>query len=421
MTLRRCFIVFLLGTSLCAAARAGPENPEAGAGNPTYRLDYEFVLHPAEDRAEVSLALGEGAGNIVWMRFRIRPGRHTGFSADGELEVDGKYVTWTPPETGGRLSFSVPVSHRRGERYDARMTPDWALFRGDDLVPPARVRQKKGAEAEAFLRVRVPEQWSFVAAYREVSDGVFVIENPERGFDRPTGWMVAGRLGVRREHVAGVRVAVAGPVDQGVRRMDMLAFLNWNLPRLAAILPRMPERLVIVSARDQMWRGGLSGPHSLYIHADRPLLSENGTSTLLHELVHVVSGLQSGPGGDWVVEGLAEYYSLKLMWRSGTITDARYQAALEELAEWAQEAEDSPLDVNRATGPLQARAVGIMREVDREIRRATGGEASLDEVLALLSGRHREVDTPAFVAAVEEVMGGRSETLASLGAARPPS
>ncbi len=420
MTFLRFVALVLVGQALCAGAVAA-DDPGSDLPERSYRLDYEMVLHPGDDRADVSLTLGEGAENITWMRFRVRPGRHTGFAADGGLAVDGEYVTWTPPEAGGTFSFSVPVSHRRGERYDARMTRDWALFRGDDLVPPARVRQLKGAEAEALLRVRMPEDWSLVAPYRELSDGVFVIENPDRGFDRPTGWMVAGRLGVRREHIAGVRVAVAGPVDQGVRRMDMLALLNWNLPRLAAILPQMPERLVIVSARDQMWRGGLSGPDSLYIHADRPLLSENGTSTLLHELVHVVSGLQSGPGGDWVVEGLAEYYSLKLMWRSGTITDARYQSALEDLAEWARDAEESPLDVKRATGPLQARAVGIMREVDREIRRATGGESSLDEVLALLAARHREVDTPAFVAAVEEVMGARSETLGSLGAGRPSS
>ena len=241
--------------------------------------------------------------------------------------------------------------------------------------------------------MKLPRGWSFVAPYPEIDEAVYAIENPERGFDRPTGWMLAGRIGVRREVIDGVQVAVAGPLGQGVRRMDIIAFLNWNLPRVAAIVPEMPDRLVIVSARNDMWRGGLSGPRSLYIHADRPLLSENGTSTLLHELVHVVTGLQGGPGGDWVVEGLAEYYSLKLMWRSGTLTDHRYEVAFEHLAEWAREAEDKRLDVKRAAGPLQARAVGIMRAVDREIWRVTDGRASLDEAVRLLVNRHRAVRT----------------------------
>ena len=43
-------------------------------------------------------------------------------------------------------------------------------------------------------------------------------------------------------------------------------------------------RLLIVSAGDPMWRGGLSGPSSMFLHSDRPLISENRTSTLLHEL-----------------------------------------------------------------------------------------------------------------------------------------
>ena len=399
---------------LSAAAPAGAQEPSPAADPPRYALRYDIALRPAQDRAEVSITLGSGAQHVAWMRFRVRPGRHAGFAADGDLVVDGDYVTWTPPESGGTFSLSVPVSHRRGERYDARITADWALFRGDDLVPPARVRQTRGAEAEATLHVDLPRGWSFVSPYPEIRDGVYAVENPERGFDRPTGWMLAGRLGVRREIIDGVRVAVAGPVGQGVRRMDIIAFLNWNLPRLAAIVPEMPERLAIVSARDDMWRGGLSGPNSLYIHADRPLLSENGTSTLLHELVHVVTRLQSGKGGDWVVEGLAEYYALKIMWRSGTLTDARFEAAFEDLADWAREVEDERLDVRRAAGPLQARAVGIMRSVDREIRKATGGEASLDEVVKLLVRRYRDVTTGDFATAVEEVMGRPSETLQAL-------
>ena len=39
-----------------------------------------------------------------------------------------------------------------------------------------------------------------------------------------------GKLGVRRETIAGTRIAVAAPEGQTVRRMDMLALLNWILP-----------------------------------------------------------------------------------------------------------------------------------------------------------------------------------------------
>ena len=70
-----------------------------------------------------------------------------------------------------------------------------------------------------------------------------------------------------------------------------------------------------------MWRGALSAPQSLYVHAERPLLSGNATSTLLHEIVHIGLGLADERGADWIVEGLAEYYSLEVLRRSGTISE----------------------------------------------------------------------------------------------------
>jgi hypothetical protein len=394
-----------------ASAPLAAQGPDVAPGF-SFDVRYDVELVPEEDRANVSITIGEGAHNVVWLRLNTKPHRHSGFTGDGEIATEGRYVTWTPPDDGGTLSYAVQITHRRGNAHDARMTRDWALFRGDDLVPPIRIRKEEFAESDATLRLTLPEGWSFVAPYPEVEDQVFAIEHLDRGLDRPTGWMLAGRLGVRRERIAKVRVAVAGPLNEGVRRMDILAFLNWNLPRLKAIVPEMPAHLAIVSARDEMWRGGLSGPSSLYIHADRPLISENGTSTLLHELVHVFTGLQGGDGGDWVVEGLAEYYSLKLMWRSGTITKSRYDAAFEKLGEWAKKAKGRRLDGPSAIGPMQARAVLIMRDLDREIYRATGQKDSLDEVVKLLVEAGGKVDTASFDQAVTEVMGGPSETLA---------
>ncbi len=398
-----------------AAPAAAEDQPEQEVP-PEFRYEvrYDVTLRAGDDRADVSVTLGEGAYNVAWLRFNTKPGRHLDFAGDGEIATEGKYVTWTPPDDGGVLSYVVHINHKRGTGYDARVTPDWAILRGDDLVPPVRIRKEEFAESDATLRVSLPEGWSFVAPYPERDDGVFEIEHPNRGFDRPTGWMAAGRLGIRRERIAKVRVAVAGPMNQGVRRMDIMAFMNWNLPRLRAIVPEMPRQLLVVSARDEMWRGGLSGPDSLYLHADRPLISENGTSTLLHELVHVATGLRGAEGGDWVVEGLAEYYSLKLMWRSGTITDHRYETAFDKLAEWGKKAEGSRLDGPSAVGPLQARAVLIMRAVDREIYKATDKEASLDEVVRLLVSDGSKVDTASFAAAVAEVMGGPSRTLESV-------
>lgn len=376
-----------------------------------YGLRYDLTLKPDADRADVAITLDERVkGNFFSMRLHIDPQRHRGFEGDGAIEPDGSYVTWTPPQTGGRLSFQVAVTSRRvNGRYDARMTKDWAIFRGDDLFPAAHIEDNNTCQADATLHVHLPDGWSFVTAYPETSDDVYEIEHAHRRFDRPTGWMAAGRLGVRRERIAGVRVVVAGPSNEGVRRMDMIAHLNWNLPRLKRLVPDMPQRVLVVSAGDPMWRGGLSGPNSLYVHADRPLLSENGSSTLLHEMVHVATGIKAEKGGDWIVEGIAEYYSLKLMWRSGTLTDKRYKDSFRKYEKWALDADR--LDVDVARGPVTARAVGIMRKLDREIHRKTSRQKSLDDVVRLLVASRQKVNTDRFRQAVIEVMGAPAESL----------
>jgi predicted metalloprotease with PDZ domain len=221
--------------------------------------------------------------------------------------------------------------------------------------------------------------------------------------------MAAGRLGVRRELIAGVRVVVAGPLNEGVRRLDMLALLNWNLPRAKRLFPDMPKRIIIVSAGDPMFRGGLSGPNSLFIHADRPLLSENGSSTLIHELVHVANRLEGEKGADWIVEGIAEYYSLKLMWRSGTLDDHRYKQTFRKYEMWAEEADR--LDVEIARGPITARAVGIMRKLDHEIHKKTKRQESLDDVVRLLADAQQKVSLDDLRKAVVEVMGEPANAL----------
>jgi predicted metalloprotease with PDZ domain len=175
--------------------------------------------------------------------------------------------------------------------------------------------------------------------------------------------------------------------------------------------PALPELVELTETPPQgaMWRGGLSGPGSLFIHADRPLLSENGTSTLVHELVHVANELKAENNGDWIVEGLAEYYSLKLMWRSGTITDNRYKAIFRTLEKWALDAER--LDVERSTGAVTARAVGVMRKLDREIHSKTERKKSLDDVVRHLMTAKQKVNRDRLRQAVVEIMGEPADSL----------
>ena len=368
---------------------------------PAFTLFYTAWIKPDPGIATVKLRISSHPDWVNWMRFYVDPERHENFLHSGELVREGDELLWTPPDDDAWIQYDVKIESRRSNgRYDGYITEDWALFRADDLVPPVRTDFRDGTQSRAKLEVHLPEGWSIATRYPRYTSGRYKVDDPDRLIDRPTGWLVMGRIGTRRETIGGTKVTVAAPVDQGVKRMDMIAFLRWTLPTMQSLFPDFPDRLLIVSADDPMWRGALSAPNSLYLHADRPMISGNGTSTLIHELVHVAMSARSGPKADWIVEGLAEYYSLEVLHRSGTLSTERYENAHEELAEWGKDVE--LLDVERSHGPITAKAVGRLRLIDKEIREQSGGRRSLDDVVRTLATTDGEITREAFAAAVEQ-------------------
>ena len=378
------------------------------AAETTYTLQYVVDLTSTPARATVTVQQDERLLREV--SFRAQPARWRPLEADGALEK-GSRVVWSVPADGGSLTWEVTVDHQRSDqRFDARRTDDWALFRGEDFFPAMATRAAQGAESRATLLVRLPTDWSFITALAPAGERRFTIDNPARRFDRPTGWMLAGRrLGVRVEEIAGTKVYVAAPSHQGVRRQDMLALMNWVLPVLRRVLTDFPKRLVLVSANDPFWRGGLSGPNSLYLHADRPLISENGTSTLVHELFHVGFRRPAAADDDWIIEGLAEYYSVWLLHRSGTTTQQRFDKTLASLTAWSQDADG--LRGPRSRGPVTARAAVLLHALNQEIIAETEGRHSLDHVVRRILADPAPVSLETLSNAAAQVLGRPARTL----------
>ncbi len=375
----------------------------SAAANITY-YDAAFHADIASQRPTMRVTLTlEGKRLPSRVNLHIDPKRHREFSSKQPISQKGNIVTWRPSGTHAQLSYEFVATHERSpKRYDSLVTKDWAVFRGDKMTPRMAVTAPASLHSRTTLEFALPEGWSVEAAYAS-KDGVFEIEDPDRRFDRPEGWVVAGKLGKRSELIRGIQTVVAAPVDEAARRQDILAFLNWNLPRLKDVFPEFPERLLIVSAGDPMWRGGLSGPNSLFMHSSRPLISENRTSTLLHELVHVAIGIRSDEESDWIVEGFAEFYSLEILHRSGGISARRHEEALERLARWARKSPE--LFTDRSSGATTARAVIVLREVDEEIRNITKGKSSLDDVAAALASKRGEVSLARLQETARKVAG----------------
>jgi hypothetical protein len=372
---------------LACGAPASEEN--VSSVSPSYSVHYKISPEPADRSIRVEMTVKQSDTQLKELKFGYVAEHLFNVNSDGDLNINNNQVTWLPGKGGGTLSWKVHATQQRnGKGYDAYLNDDWGILRAEDIIPRARTRTVSGATSKTSISFALPPGWSAVSEYAHTDDGIS-IDKPERRFDQPSGWIALGKLGTRRESIAGTDVIVAAPRGQGVRRLDMLALLNWTLPELAEIVDQTLPRLTIVSAGDPMWRGGLSAPASMFIHADRPLISENATSTLVHELVHVTFDIHAADGFDWIVEGLAEYYSLELLRRGSAITAQRHRRALQQQAEWANDA--TTLCGGNSSGATTALAVTIFQRLDKELKRKTAGSFDLDMLVRELVAVNSDV------------------------------
>ena len=129
-------------------------------------LDYHVRLLPQSDQAEVRLTLAQGAA-VRSLDFDLGDGSHySDFKADGQWQLtEGKPArgVWRPAAEKASLTWRVKISHgRKSGSFDTRMTPSWALMRGEDLVPPARLDQQDGIELVSRLEFELPTGWQSV-------------------------------------------------------------------------------------------------------------------------------------------------------------------------------------------------------------------------------------------------------------------
>ncbi len=403
------FILMLIGIQAAAADTV----QQALA----YELRYQVAFEPAKQGALVTINVDKGE-LLKHLRFSNSRGIYSNIRANGKLTLKDKQVVWDLPRGNAQLSFFVVLTNARDPgKYDALVTKDWAIFRGDDLIPPVYIDtgEVMGSYANATMEVVLPEGWgSIETGWPRKKGNIFTIDNPDRRFDRPTGWMIAGDIGTRRATISKTSIAVSAPKGENFQRMDSLTFFNFVWPEVNAAFKKTPKKLLVVGSGDPMWRGGLSASNSLFLHVDRPLVSENGTSPLLHELTHMVtriSGVSTAKtNDDWIAEGLAEFYSFELLYRAKGMTKSRRSKIIKNLDKWG--AEVKHLRKSKSTGTVTARAVVLLDALDKEIRKRSNNKYNIDDVTRDLMVI-RKVSLDDLRKSVEKLIGSKIDTLNS--------
>lgn len=374
-----------------------------------YPVEFRVRFLPAEGVAAVEIETRRGEGRLKQLDLAMPAADYRAISGDGTVQREGDRLQWTPPKAGGVLRYQVLIDNQRSNgQFDSLMTDDWMITRADRLFPPARVRATRGSRSRSRLSVTLPSGWTAIETpYPLIGPRQFSVVDRERSFDRPVGWIAAGQLMAARDTVGSTRVTVTAPQDLP-GQVQTLALIRLALPVMAEAFGALPSKLLVVRGADPIWRGGLSAPRSLLLHSERPLLSENATSTLLHELSHVISGIRGGPGDDWIAEGIAEFYSLDIARRSGLISTARFDRAI-RLAGEAGTSVDT-LHAEYSNGSRTRKAVALFAALDRELRQR--GRMGLDALMPALRQR-REVSLADLQALAAQQLGAPSTVLAA--------
>ncbi len=381
----------------------------AAGAKDTFSIDYIVTI--SERRPQVATVRWELSGieEVKHLRLRFPADRLGDFRGTGTLEPFPGGLRWVPGGPYAHLTYRAKINHVRGQgqRYDSYAGPDWIVTRARHLFPRIAIDWSPGkiepAKSRARLIFRLPSGWHSATALPTLGLHTYRPNEPGKVLDRPRGWFALGKFAIDREEIAGTMVQVARAPGSDLEPKALFHLFDGTLPTLKKLLAADAESVLLVSAPDPMWHGGISGAQSFFMHAGRPLRTPDKTSPYLHELFHVLQHYKPAADADWIEEGLAEFYSLELQRRAGLIDAAAYARALgyfERFGLWnvdLTQQRDNPATNNSA--PL------VMYALDQRIQRATAGKARLDDVVARLAAGRAAVDTARFRRVVNAVSG----------------
>ena len=400
-----------MGTAHAQPTAVQPEpgvNEASTTAHETFSVGYTVTIEP--DNPTVARVRWDLAGvdELERVRLSVDDG-FSDFAASGTLERRDRDLLWWPGGPYAHLTYRVLLNHRRSPNkgYDSYATGDWVVSRTSNLFPRAaalfRPDVESAPESRARLLFHLPPRWEAATVMPREGASSFVVESAG-SFDHPRGWLMLGHFQRYDVEAGGTSITIVAAPAVTHQLQPIGQLIARALPEMRKLFGRMPEHLLIITAPDPMWRGGLSGEDSFYIHSDRPLRTPDKSSPYLHELFHVAAPFRPARDGRWITEGLAELYSVEIQRRLGLIDQAAVDRALRLFSRhglWGHDftrTSDSALRNNSA--PL------VLYALDQQIRISSGGVRSLDTAVKEMAASGGTVSTARFLHGVEGAAGG---------------
>lgn len=310
---------------------------------------------------------------------------------------------WKLEGIEGEARYRVMLNRSRTVKgFDSYHGGTWILTRTSDLFPRKRYTSRVPIRGLTRVAFHLPTDWQVVSAMRRLDAVSFEARDRGAAVTAPYGWLMMGDLQVLEMTVDGLPLTIASPRVMQYDATALTRFLQTIIPRLGETVAALPPQLLIVVGPDPLWRGGLSGEDSLYMNQNIPLISPDYTSTIVHELFHTAQGFRKGStDADWIVEGLAEYYSLKILRDTKLLTRRHFVKGIRKFDR--QGLWHVNFRTTHAQKALYNSAPLLFFTLDEEIRALTNEERTLHDIVKSLA-RYETISTARFQKALETML-----------------
>jgi len=320
----------------------------------------------------------------------VAPQRFAHLQATGRLQQTAPTTwLWAPGEISGELSYEAQLIHERTVKgFDSYHGGSWVLTRTSDIFLRKHFNSTLPLRTLTRVEFQLPPQWEVASAMTPLTATTFAARERHNVLTAPYGWLLMGDLETRTVSVADTQLVLAAPTTAHADFAALGDLLGRSLLRFHHLMGELPPRLVIVIGPDPMWRGGLSGEDSLYLNENLALISHDYTSTAVHELFHITQGFQkASERSDWIVEGLAEYYSLRILHDIHRITRHQFVKGVRKFEQEGHWNENFSTSADNHA--LYNSVPLIFFYLDELLQTRTSGKKSLIDVVHILDEQHR--------------------------------
>lgn len=337
--------------------------------------------------AQVKMLL-RGANEITHIKFLDIDENFHHFKGTGQLvQTAPKSWTWNPKSVNGEVSYEVKINRQRSIKgFDSYHGGSWIFTRTSDLFPRKDYVEERPLRIYSQVEFELPKKWQIVTAMERISEDKNVFAPRDRGnpYVSPYGWILCGDLDVTKKEMSEVDVTLASPRVMKYDPTELTELIEKSMREFSQIMRELPPRIAFIVGPDPLWRGGLSGEDSLYINQNLSLIDRDYTSTPIHELFHITQGFKKASQlSDWIIEGLAEYYSLRILYNTKQISKNKFVRGIRKFDR--QGVWGVNLEKNQSFAALYNSAALVMFYIDEHLKEISKGNTSLRDVIKSLA------------------------------------